>query len=147
MVVGCIVSADDFWKNFVDLYKLKEVPENQLTGVSQGFMANICPKSDGSSGLVYNISYDDIQSIFKTYPEVKLKYVQNVPQRMSEKDFWTKFFQSYYFRRDQINASAGDLFADCAIKDDQDMRLMALKAVQDPLLGLDVQKDMSIEGN
>lgn len=145
LVVGQIVSAEDFWRNFVDLNKLKEVPENQLTGVSQGFMANICPKSDGSSGLVYNISYDDIQSIFKTYPEVKLKYLQNVPNKMTEKDFWTKFFQSYYFRRDQINSTANDLFADCAIKDDLELRTKALEAVADPLVGLNVQKDMSSE--
>ena len=68
---------------------------------------------------MYNITFDDIQSIFKTYPAVKIKYAQNVPHKMSEKDFWTKFFQSYYFRRDQINATANDLFADCAIKDDE----------------------------
>ncbi len=38
LVVGQIVSAEDFWKNFVDLNKLKEVPEHQLTGVSQGII-------------------------------------------------------------------------------------------------------------
>ncbi len=36
LVVGQIVSAEDFWKNFVDFNKLKEVPEHQITGVSQG---------------------------------------------------------------------------------------------------------------
>ncbi len=56
-------------------------------------MSNICAKSDGSNGLIYNISYDDIQSIFKTYPEVKVKYIQNVPNKMTELEFWDKFFQ------------------------------------------------------
>jgi transcription initiation factor TFIIH subunit 1 len=107
-------------------------------------MANICPKSDGG-GLVYNISYDDIQSIFKTYPEVKVKYLQNVPQRMSETDFWTKFFQSYYFRRDQISASAGDIFAECSIKDDQELRKKAFKALEDPLVSFDVNKELTKE--
>ena len=97
----------------------KQTVKSQTTGVSQGFMANICPKSDGTNGLVYNISYDDKQSILKTYPAVKLKYVQNVPQKMSEVDFWTKFFQSFYFRKDQINMTSNDLFSDCSNKDDE----------------------------
>ena len=82
-------------------------------------MSNICPKSDGTHGLVYNLSLDDIQSIFKTYPQVKKKYSQNVPHRMTESDFWTKFFQSYYFRRDQISLASNDLFADCSNKEDE----------------------------
>lgn len=87
-------------------------------------MANICPKSDGTNGLVFNISSDDKQSILKTYPAVKLKFFQNVPQRMSEVDFWTKFFQSFYFRKDQINLTSNDLFSDCSIKDDEGFLLL-----------------------
>lgn len=104
----------------------------QSTGVSQGFMGNICPKSDGSN-IVYNISFDDIQSIFKTYPTVKLKYVQNVPSKMSEKDFWTKFFQSYYVRRDKINSATNDLFADCSTKDNDDLKRKEEKLLGDPI--------------
>lgn len=44
------------------------------------------PKSDGSNnGIVYNITSDDIQSIFKTYPEVKNKFILNVPAKLTEK--------------------------------------------------------------
>lgn len=107
-------------------------------------MANICPKSD-NGGLTYNISADDIQSIFKTYPEVKVKYLQNVPHKMSDNDFWTKFTQSFYLRRDQISASAGDIFADCSIKDDQELREKAFKALEDPLVGFDIQKELAKE--
>ena len=100
------------------------------------------PKSDGTNGLVFNITLDDIQSIFKTYPAVKIKYAQNVPHKMSEKDFWTKFFQSYYFRRDQINTNASDLFADCAAKDEEEFRKKAEKNLADPVAIVDSQKDL-----
>lgn len=36
---------------------------------------------------------------------------------MSENDFWTKFFQSYYYRRDQNNTN--DMFSDCSLKDEE----------------------------
>ena len=130
--MGGIIAADTFWRNFVDLNHFKHETKAQSTGVSQGFMGNICPKSDGAN-IVYNISFDDIQSIFKTYPAVKLKYVQNVPTKMSEKDFWTKFFQSYYVRRDQINSATNDLFADCSTKDNDDLKRKEEKILGDPI--------------
>ena len=34
---------------------------------------------------MYNITSDDIQSIFKTYPEVKNKFISNVPAKLTEK--------------------------------------------------------------
>jgi transcription initiation factor TFIIH subunit 1 len=110
--------------------------------------SNICPKSDGTN-VTYNLSFDDIQSIFKTYPSGKLwfnisimasntdltsrlkswnkqfefvvrqKYLQNVPHKISEVDFWTKFFQSHYFHRDRITNNTADLFSDCVSKDEE----------------------------
>ena len=108
-------------------------------------MANICPKSDGTNGLVYNLSYDDKESILKTYQAVKLKYVQNVPQKMSEKDFWTKFFQSFYFRKDQINLAADDIFKDCATKLDEELKSKALTTLTDPVDIIDSQKVLANE--
>jgi 3-methyladenine DNA glycosylase AlkC len=50
---------------------------------------------------------------------VQQKHYENVPDKMSEEDFWTRFFQSHYFHRDYFNHSSKDLFADCARRDEQ----------------------------
>ncbi|RNA32222.1 general transcription factor IIH subunit 1 [Brachionus plicatilis] len=143
LVVSQILSAEDFWKNFVNIEDYKSTSKSQKTGVAQGFMANICPKSDGTNGLVYNLSYDDKESILKTYPAVKIKYNQNVPSRMSEQDFWTKFFQSFYFRKDQINLAADDIFKDCALKLDEELKSRAEQILTEPVDIIDSQKVLS----
>jgi BSD domain len=56
------------------------------------------------------------------YFSVQQKHYENVPDKMSEEDFWTRFFQSHYFHRDYFNHTSKDLFADCARKDEQGMQ-------------------------
>ena len=68
-------------------------------GVAGSFLAEIKPQADGANGLKYNLTPDIIESIFKTYPAVKKKHIENVPSKLSEQEFWTKFFQSHYFHR------------------------------------------------
>ena len=107
--------------------------------------ADIKPQTDGCNGLKYNLTADIIECIFKTYPAVKRKHQENVPNKMSEPDFWTKFFQSHYFHRDRINAGTKDLFTECAKIDDQELKKEIQTGINDPLVDITSFEDKTID--
>ena len=93
----------------------KTVTENQTLSVTNKYFRFLFYR--------YNLTADIIQSIFKTYPAVKRKHLENVPSKMTEQDFWTKFFQSHYFHRDRLHGKGvKDIFTECAKDDDKRMK-------------------------
>ncbi|KAJ2954646.1 hypothetical protein O0L34_g2941 [Tuta absoluta] len=119
LVITKVINSEEYWntptlKTYTDSNNMK-----QEAGVSGAFLADIQPQTDGCNGLKYNLTQDIIDAIFKTYPAVRKKHVDYVPNKMTESEFWTKFFQSHYFHRDRIaSSSSKDLFGECAKMDD-----------------------------
>ncbi|KAM8892722.1 general transcription factor IIH subunit 1 [Spinachia spinachia] len=139
LVVSQVISADEFWANRLGdtNHADPSLPNNkQEVGISGAFLADIRPQTDGCNGLRYNLTADIIESIFRTYPTVKQKYCENVPHNLTEKEFWTRFFQSHYFHRDRINTGTQDIFSECAKQDEKGLKSMVVQGVKNPLVDL-----------
>ncbi|XP_074595365.1 transcription factor B1 [Brevipalpus obovatus] len=120
----------------------------QSVGIPGAFLADIEPKVDGDKGgIKYNITTEVLEAIFRTYPAVKRKHLEYVPHKLSESEFWLRFFQSHYFHRDRLLTGAsssikGDLFADCAKLDEQDIRNAVRRGVKDPFVDINYFDDV-----
>ncbi|XP_065538924.1 general transcription factor IIH subunit 1 [Lathamus discolor] len=147
LVVSQVISAEEFWANRLSLNAGDNSagPSKQDVGISAAFLADVRPQTDGCNGLRYNLTSDIIESIFRTYPAVKMKYAENVPHNMTEKEFWTRFFQSHYFHRDRLNTGSKDLFTECAKLDEKGLKAMVSQGVKNPLIDLTALHDYTLD--
>lgn len=139
-----VVSADDFWSQFVDDNNshdnaLEGQLEVQDVGVSADFLAGIPLNGKQVTG---NVNVETLWAILKTYPKVAKKHEELVPTKMSETEFWNKFFQSRYFNRDRTK----DLFSDCFKSDEKEWNSLIKKGIIDPFLDLDMFNDNAYQG-
>ncbi|XKL64678.1 hypothetical protein PGB90_004764 [Kerria lacca] len=122
LVITQVITAEEFWSQHAPKYVPRNVNNNQSTGVPANFLVNIKPQIDGCNSVKYNLNYETINCIFKTYPAVRKKHLEYVPSKMTESEFWKKFFESHYFHKDRINLGANDLFSECAKYDEQELK-------------------------
>jgi len=145
LVITQIITAEEFWEGHAAQYMKEKQSVKQEVGVSGSFLAEIKPQADGANGLKYNLTPDIIESIFKTYPAVKKKHLENVPNKLTEQEFWTKFFQSHYFHRDRVHAQGTkDIFTECAREDDKSIRKRLQAGVSEPVADMTRFNDNTI---
>ncbi|XP_055536075.1 general transcription factor IIH subunit 1 [Wyeomyia smithii] len=145
LVITQVLPSEEFWANHAKQYMTKDQSQKQDIGVSGAFLADIKPQTDGCNGLRYNLTSDIIECIFKTYPAVKRKHAEHVPAKLTEAEFWTKFFQSHYFHRDRIVAGTKDIFNECGKIDDQQLKQAVQENLGDPLLDIRSFEDNTLE--
>lgn len=145
LVITKVITSEEFWETHAKKYTTKQDTQKQDIGVSGAFLADIKPQTDGCNGLKYNLTADIIECIFKTYPAVRKKHIENVPNKLSEAEFWTKFFQSHYFHRDRLTSGTKDIFTECGKIDEQSLKAAVSENAGDPLLDIRQFQDSSLD--
>ncbi|XP_075513850.1 general transcription and DNA repair factor IIH subunit TFB1-1-like isoform X1 [Primulina tabacum] len=108
-VIGGILTEAEFWATRKKLLELDDNRRPKQWVALKNEMWTIKPLSDGQSNRVtFNLTPEIIHQIFAEKPAVRQAYLNFVPNKMTEKEFWTKYSRAEYFHstRNVIAAAA-----------------------------------------
>uniref|UniRef100_A0A0E0LTZ1 BSD domain-containing protein n=1 Tax=Oryza punctata TaxID=4537 RepID=A0A0E0LTZ1_ORYPU len=79
----------------------------QRPGFKSAMLADVRPSADGRTNKVtFSLTTEIIHQIFAEKPAVHRAFLDFVPKKMSEKDFWTKYFRAEYLLRTKNTVAA-----------------------------------------
>ncbi|CAO3638956.1 unnamed protein product [Cunninghamella echinulata] len=130
VVGGKIVSEEEFWaspyiKRFRQKLKMDAVSKEGRTKGKSSKMVELKPGQQEGSDVKYTLTSQTIHNIFTEYPSVKRAYDTNVPDILSEQDFWKRFLASEFFHRSRTGgrsqlAPYDDIFDRCLQEEDEE---------------------------
>ena len=110
MVDSGLISEEDFWSGRQNILT-EEASKRQRTAKTTHLLTDLAAQSEpGEKVVKYNLNAEMIHQIFVQYPAVYRAYKAQVPDRMSETEFWSIFLKSNFFHRDRGKTGHEDLF-------------------------------------
>jgi transcription initiation factor TFIIH subunit 1 len=141
-----IITETEFWASRQEMLENESMKGfNQKTGLSSSLISDVRADTLASTGEMHIVLNPTIiQHIFLEYPAVHRAYLTNVPSKMTEQAFWTRYCESQYVlqtRRNNSNkgpitiSQQDELFTECAEDDEREAALPATEKVKgvDPL--------------
>ncbi|XP_077237509.1 general transcription and DNA repair factor IIH subunit TFB1-1-like isoform X2 [Tasmannia lanceolata] len=107
-VIGGVLTEAEFWatrKNLLeaDAYRTSK----QRVGFKSAMLADVKPLTDGRSNKVtFSLTPEIIHQIFAEKPAVHRAFLNFVPNKMTEKDFWTKYCRAEFLQRTKNSMAA-----------------------------------------
>lgn len=133
LVIGDILSEAEFWAARKKLLEQSENKKPKQRVALKNDMWSVKPLSDGQTNRVtFNLTPEVIHQIFAEKPAVRQAYLNFVPGKMSEKEFWTKYSRAEYLHSTKnIVAAAAE-----AAEDEE----LAVFLKQDDMLASEARK-------
>ncbi|KAF2560217.1 hypothetical protein F2Q70_00015728 [Brassica cretica] len=93
-----VLTEDEFWATRKKLLGKDSIRKSkQQVGLKSMMVSGIKPSTDGRTNRVtFNLTSEIIFQIFAEKPAVRQAFINYVPSKMTEKDFWTKYFRAEY---------------------------------------------------
>ncbi|WVZ95046.1 hypothetical protein U9M48_040852 [Paspalum notatum var. saurae] len=106
-VLGNILQESEFWatrKNLLDDEANKA--SKQISGFKNA-LVDVRPSADGRTNKVtFQLTTEKIHQIFAEKPAVHRAFLNLVPKKLSENQFWEKYFRAEYLLRTKNTAAA-----------------------------------------
>ncbi|KAF4678070.1 hypothetical protein FOL47_005348 [Perkinsus chesapeaki] len=101
------LTAEEFWDRYrLELHLHKQAIRKGDEGIHASLPvpinlpSQIANPQQGDKGI-FNITPETQREVFEQNPKVRAAYERLVPTSLSEKEFWTKYFQSGYYYNSQ----------------------------------------------
>lgn len=95
-VISGVLTESEFWatrKNLLD----DDTHGKQRTGFKSAMLADVRPEPDGRSNKVtFSLTPEIIHQIFAEKPAVRRSFLECVPSKMTEKQYWRKYCRAEY---------------------------------------------------
>ncbi|KAL9711590.1 RNA polymerase II transcription factor B subunit 1 [Leucoagaricus gongylophorus] len=116
LVIGGQITEAEFWDGREHLLLAQAAADNQQKGKS-GQLVDPRPETVEGGEIKIRITPQLVHDIFDEYPVVAMAYSENVPNKLTEEQFWKRYFQSKLFNahRASIRSSA----TQHVVKDDE----------------------------
>ncbi|KAG7098746.1 hypothetical protein E1B28_000656 [Marasmius oreades] len=107
LVIGGHITETEFWEGREHLLLAQVASEGQKKG-KPGQLVDPRPETVEGGEVKIRITPQLVHDIFDEYPVVARAYNDNVPSKLSEEEFWKRYFQSKLFNahRASIRSSA-----------------------------------------
>ncbi|KAM0841809.1 hypothetical protein ACQ4PT_058771 [Festuca glaucescens] len=107
-VLGNILQESEFWATRMNLLDDEaSKASKQKPGFKSAMLADVRPSADGQTNKVtFSLTTEIIHQIFAEKPAVHRAFLDYVPKKLSEKDFWTKYCRAEYLLRTKNTLAA-----------------------------------------
>ena len=100
-----VIDEEDFWR---EKESSLSVFDSGRMASEKGSLTALCADEtevDESGKIKVKVTPEIIHNTFRLYPAVAKAYKDHVPEHLSEKEFWTKYFRSEYYAKDKGGGS------------------------------------------
>ncbi|KAJ2720139.1 RNA polymerase II transcription factor B subunit 1 [Coemansia sp. Benny D115] len=121
LVVSGLIPEDEFWSTRKHILEAQAIQLQLRKGESSTWL-DLAPTTQASGDFKYTITPNVARRIFREYPQVKRAYIDNVPHKVNEKQFWKRFVASQFFNRgrsaDSAKGNRDPIFDKCSLEED-----------------------------
>ncbi|KAK0532353.1 RNA polymerase II transcription factor B subunit 1 [Tilletia horrida] len=113
-----IMTDAEFWSHptRLALLRAERAAEKQKRG-RNARLADPQKSTDQGGEIRYSLTPQIVRDMFEQYPVVARAYAENVPDKLSEQDFWRRYFSSRLYSR--LRTSTRSAASEHVIRDDE----------------------------